>query len=185
MSETTNVKTGKVRLSYAKIWHPETEEGKKPKYSTAILIPKTDTVTIAAIESAVEAAKEIGKKMWGGKIPKKLKTPLRDGDEEKDGPEYEGMMFLNATSPKKPGVVKIVDKKLVEITDEDEVYSGCYVRATINAYPFSNNGNDGVAIGLNNILKVADGEPLAGKPSAIDDFADLVEAGELDDDDFL
>lgn len=188
MSETTTkVKTGKVRLSYAKIWHPEArEEGEKPKYSVALIIPKSDTATINLINGAIEAAKEAGKAKWGGKIPKKLKLPLRDGDEEKEGEEYANAYFLNATSASKPGIVKIVNKLLVEVTDEDEVYSGCYARVSLNFYAFDTKGNQGIAVGLNNILKVADGEPLAGKSSAADDFADLVEAGDFDsDDDFL
>jgi hypothetical protein len=62
------------------------------------------------------------------------------------------------------------------------VYSGCYIRASINFYAFNTNGNRGIACGLNNIQKLADGTPLGGHSRAEDDFADL---DDDDDEDFL
>ena len=77
----TKVVTGKVRLSYAHIWEPHSSTPEQePKYSSAILIPKTDTMTVKKIQEAIEAAKEQGKAKWGGKIPSGIKLPLRDGD---------------------------------------------------------------------------------------------------------
>jgi hypothetical protein len=67
----------------------------------------------------------------------------------------------------KPG---IVDKDLNPIMSQDEFYSGCYGRASINFYAFNNAGNRGIACGLNNLQKLADGEPLAGGASAETDF---------------
>ena len=58
------------------------------------------------------------------------------------------------------------------------MYSGVYGRASINFYAFNSNGNKGIACGLGNLQKIADGEPLGGRSSAEDDFAD-------EDDDFL
>lgn len=180
---TTKVVTGKVRLSYAKIWEPESvNEGEDKKYSTAILIPKTDTATIEKIKAAIEAAKEQSKsKLAGanGKIPANLKTPLRDGDADKpDDEAYAGMYFLNASTRTRPG---IVDKDLNAIMDRDEVYSGCYARVSINFYAYNANASKGIAAGLNNIMKVADGERLAGGSSAEDDFKGL----SADDDDLF
>ena len=36
----------------------------------------------------------------------------------------------------------------------------CYV--IMNLYPYNTNGNRGIAVGLNHIQKIADGEPLGG-----------------------
>ena len=113
--------------------------------------------------------------------PKNLKLPLRDGDEERaeEAPEYEGMMFLNANSNTKPG---IVDKDLNEILDPEEVYSGCWGRASINFYAFDSNGNRGVGVGLNNIQKLKDGERLgAARASAESDFGDGFNDDDLED----
>lgn len=168
----TKVITGKCRLSYAHIWEPSSIDGNSPaKYSACIVIPKTDTKTLQAIQKAVDAAVQDGMTAkWKGKKPANLKLPLRDGDEERPEDEaFQGCYFLNANANKRPGVV---DLALNPIMDQDEVYSGCYCRFSINFYAFSKNGNNGVAVGLNNVQKVADGERLAGGSRAEDDFGD-------------
>ncbi|HEP3309398.1 ssDNA-binding protein, partial [Streptococcus pyogenes] len=53
---TTKVVTGKVRLSYVALLEPKAFEGQEAKYSTVILIPKTDKVTIKKIKDAQKAA---------------------------------------------------------------------------------------------------------------------------------
>ena len=92
---------------------------------------------------------------------------MRDGDDERgDDPTFEGMYFINANSTRKPS---IVDKELNPLMDKDEFYSGCYGRASINFYAF-NVQSKGIAAGLNNLQKLADGEMLAGGSSADEDF---------------
>ena len=55
---------------------------------------------------------------------KMLKTPLRDGDEERpDDPAYADSYFINANSATKPGVV---DADCQPILDTSELYSGIY-----------------------------------------------------------
>jgi len=175
----TKVSTGKVRLSYAHLFEAHAIEGNEPKYSVSVIIPKTDTETLKAIKEAVSEAKEQGKAKFGGKIPPTLKTPLRDGDEERpDDEAYENCYFLNASSKNKPGVV---DQNVQPVLDATEVYSGCYARLTLNFYPFSASGNKGIAAGLGNVQKLADGEPLGGFTRAEDDF----ESVESAEDDFL
>ena len=175
----TKVTTGKVRLSYAHLFEPHAIEGNEPKYSVSVIIPKTDIETLKAIKEAVNQAKEEGKAKFGGKVPGNLKTPLRDGDVDREGDEaYAGCYFLNANSKNKPGVVDI---NVQPVMDSTEVYSGCYARLTLNFYAYSASGNKGIAAGLGNVQKLADGEPLGGFTRAEDDF-DSLEAAE---DDFL
>lgn len=177
----TKVITGKVRFSYLHVWEPKAiaDEG-DPKYSVALIIPKSDKATIKAIKDAIEAAKEAGKtSKFGGKIPANLKLPLRDGDEERpDDEAYANSYFLNASGKNKPG---IVDKNAKPILDQDEVYSGCFGRASITFYAFNTSGNKGIACGLNHIMKTHDGEPLGGMSTAESDFAEIV----VDDEDEL
>ncbi len=194
-NQSTKVITGKVRLSYTHVFEPQENDSGDMKYSTAILIPKSDKETLRKIKAAVDAAKELGKSKWGGKIPANCKTPLRDGDEERpDDEAYAGHYFLNASSKNKPGIAKPIGKdgngktKFQEITDSTEVYSGCYAKVSLNFYPFDAKGNRGVAAGLNNIVKVQDGDFLGGRSSVNDDFAneDFDEIVDIsDDDDFL
>ena len=178
----TKVVTGKVRFSYVNIFKSRAfQADQDAKFSICLLIPKEDKATLKKIKAAIDEAIQEGiSSKWNGKKPANVKLPLRDGDEERadEAPEYEGMMFLNANSTQKPG---IVDKDLNEILDPDEVYSGCWGRASINFYPFSVNGNKGIGVGLNNVQKLKDGEHLgAARASAESDFDDDLE----DDDEF-
>lgn len=171
MENSTKVITGKVRFSYANVFEPTAmQDGQTPKYNVSIIISKSDTKTVEAIKKAIEAAKEAGKSKIAdknGKIPANLKTPLRDGDEERpDDPAYENSYFINANSERKPG---IVDRDLNPIMSRDDFYSGCYGRASINFYAFNVNSK-GIACGLNNLQKLEDGERLAGGSSAEEDF---------------
>lgn len=178
----TKVVTGKVRFSYVNIFKSRAfQADQDAKFSICLLIPKEDKATLKKIKAAIDEAIQEGiSSKWNGKKPANVKLPLRDGDEERadEAPEYEDMMFLNANSTQKPG---IVDKDLNEILDPDEVYSGCWGRASIDFYPFSVNGNKGIGVGLNNIQKLKDDEHLgAARASAESDFDDDFE----DDDEF-
>ena len=180
----TKVVTGKVRFSYVNIFKSRSfTADQDAKFSICLLIPKKDTETVAKIKAAIQEAVQEGiSSKWGGKKPANLKLPLRDGDAERaeEAEEYKGMYFLNANSTQKPG---IVDRDLNKILDPDEVYSGCWGRASINFFPFNTNGNRGIGVGLNNVQKVADGERLgAARASAEDDFGDGFEYS--DDEEF-
>ena len=176
----TKVITGKCRASYVHIFEPHSTNGSEPKYSISIIIPKSDADTIGKIRAAIEEAKQSGVSKWNGKIPPNLKLPLRDGDEERpDDPTYADSYFINCNSVEKPG---IVDRKRVPITDPTVIYSGCYIRVSINFYPFNTNGNRGVGAGLGNVQFWCDGDPLNGRVRAEDEF-DALDAE--DEDDFL
>lgn len=177
----TKVITGKVRLSYANVWEPASINGGEEKYSVSLIIPKSDTTTIGAIQAAVDAAIEAGIGKFGGKKPNKasIKLPLRDGDIERPEDEnYKDAYFINANSRTAP---QIVDRKVQPILDRDAVYSGCYARVSITLYAFNSNGNKGIACGLGNIQKLEDGEPLGGRTTAATDFASVDD----DEEDFL
>lgn len=174
----TKVIGGPARLSYthvfAKYAPDSSQEG---KYMTNILIPKTEKKTIAAIEQAIEAAKALAtKSKWGGKLPKKLDTPLRDGDEKEDE-VYHGHYYLNAKASTRP---EVVDKNRERIIDEEEIYSGVWCYFSISFYGYSVSGNNGIACGLNNLMKFKDDEHLGGRASASSDFSDFED---VDDDD--
>ena len=63
--------------------------------------------------------------------------------------------------------------------EDNEVYAGCYVRASLNFYPVNTNGNRGIACGLGNIQKIKEGSSLGGRSRAEDEWTTA------DDDDFL
>jgi hypothetical protein len=169
----TKVVTGKVRLSYAHLFEAFSNNPDQPaKFSCAILIPKTDKATIAALRAAQQAALEQGRaKQFGGSIPKNWSDTIHDGDEDADldrNPEYAGHLYMSVSSKTRPG---IVDQDVQPILDSTEVYSGCYARVSINAFPYSVQGNKGVSFGLNHVQKIADGDFLGGRSNASDDFS--------------
>ena len=168
----TKVVTSEVRFSYVQVFEPSAmEEGMEKKYSVSLIIPKSDKKLVKKIEDAIALALKEGKAKFGGKIPNNYKNPLRDGDIDRaDHEEYADSWFVNANSNRRPG---LVDENLDPILDQDEFYSGCYGRASINFYAFNVSGNKGVAVGLNNLQKLRDGEALGGaNTSAAEDFGD-------------
>lgn len=175
-------KANPVRFSYCHVWKPKAmNEGDTPKYSVCLLIDKTDKAMVKAVKECIENAAKKAKDKLGDvnfkKLPRSFWYPLRDGDEERpDDEAYSGMYFLNCNTMRKP---QIVDEDVEEILSQDEFYSGCYGRATVNFYGFSKSGNKGVAAGLGNLQKLKDGEAMAGGSSAADDF------GDDEDDDLL
>ena len=171
MKVVTGVNT---RWSYVNAWEAKSINDGAPKFSVSLIIPKSDTKTVAKIKAAIEAAYKEGEAKLKGNsrtVPalSAIKTPLRDGDTERpDDPAYANSYFMNANSNTAPG---IVDADCQPILDRSEVYSGVYGRASVNFYAFNSNGNRGIACSLNNLQKIRDGEHLGGKSSAEDDFA--------------
>ena len=146
----TKVITGvNTRWSYANVWDPKSINGGAPKYSVSLIIPKSDTATVAKIKAAIQVAYEEGQsklKGNGKSVPalSAIKTPLRDGDLERpDDEAYKNAYFINANGATAPG---IVDADRQPIIDTSEVYSGVYGRASINFYAV--NANSSTAPGI-------------------------------------
>ena len=183
----TKVVTGKVRFSYANIFEAKPQgDGGEPKYSITLLLPKSDTATMGKIKAAMAEAREaFCKKNGASALPANPINPLHDGDGTKPstgepyGPECKGCYVMSLSSKQKP---IIVDAFRNEITDPNEVYSGCYGRAAINFYGYSNK-KKGIGAGLQSIQKLHDGEPLGGARGSADDFDDGYSDGA--DDDFM
>lgn len=192
-SNPTKVVTDTVRLSYANLIEPRSSfEGQPPKFSTALLISKDDEKTLSALRRAQKAALENGKSStFKGSIPKNWSNTLRDGDEEMDteeSPEYAGHYFLNVSAQEaRPPVLVNRRREKVTGTEAAELfYSGAYVRASLNAFPFNVSGNKGVSFGINAVQFVRDGEALGGgKVNVESEFDDLGDFDEDDDDDLI
>ena len=117
MNELTNVTTGEVRLSYVHLFKPYAAmQGQEEKYSCTILVPKTDTDTMARINAAIEAAKQRGTSdKWNGVA---------------FGPECKGHWVFTA-SAKVDYPPEIVDRMGNPIINQSEVYSGMYGRVNV------------------------------------------------------
>lgn len=176
----TKVVGGPFRASYLHVWEGKKNDKGEVKYQASLIWPKSDKALTAKMAAAQKAALEEGKTKWGGKVGEP-KLPIRDGDVARaDDEAYAGCWFVNASSNTRPGVLDI-DKN--EMLDKSLLYSGCFIKVSVNFYPFNYEGKKGIAVGLNNILKVKDGKPLAGRASAESDFKDE-EIGEIEEDPF-
>ena len=179
MTNVTQIRTGRVRLSFLNVFTPRAFGDSEPKYSATLLIPKSDKATLKKINAATDAAK----KAWlqsGKKLPPNIKSTLHDGDGlrpsgEEFGEECKGCYVITVSS-KNPPTVVYNDK--TPILDPHQIKSGDYGYAIINFYVYDYNGTKGVSAGLNGIMKLEDGEPLGGGHISDDDWEDP------DDDDF-
>ena len=183
MSEqkTTVVLLKDVRFGYVHIVEPTAAtEGGEKKYNLVVLIPKTGkfaTENKAALDAVIEVLKTNVKAEPAnkGKLPKDFNICLQDGDESEKGDEYLNHWFINAKSATQPGLLstqKDADGKYKEL-DRAELHSGDHGYVTINLYTYNKAGNKGIGAGLNNIVKTRDGQPLAGRANAQQDFAGI------------
>ena len=170
---------GKVRASYVQVFPTKINADRQEQSEVLDFAdhPEERDGAHQKIRAAIKAAYTAGiASKFGGKAPSSWKDPLRDGDDERsDKAWYADSYFLNASCKTKPGVTKCSGTRMVNgkkeniivpITDENEFYSGCWVYASVNFFAFSTSGNKGVACGLNNVLKVDDGDMLGGRQSA-------------------
>ncbi|CAL9907315.1 DUF2815 family protein [Fusobacterium necrophorum] len=168
MANETRIMTGKVRLSYVHLFKPyAAQAGQEEKYSCTILVPKSDVATKAKIDAAINAAIEQGVSgNWAGVRPPRPALPVYDGDGVRPsdgaefGPECKGHWVFTASAKVEyaPGVV---DVRAQPIMDQSEIYSGVYARVSVTFFPYAAAGKKGIGVGLNNVQKLADGEPLA------------------------
>ncbi|WP_455046197.1 DUF2815 family protein [Leptotrichia trevisanii] len=165
------------RLSYVHVFKPHAATpGAEEKFSTTILVPKTDVETKQKIDAAIKAATELGvSEKWNGVKPPTVPNPIWDGDGVKQngeqfGPECKGHWVFTA-SAKADYPPQVVDRRVQPILDQSEIYSGCYANVAVNFFPYLFAGKKGIGAGLGNIQKIKDGESLAGTRTAEQDFA--------------
>ena len=175
------IKLQSVRLSFAKIFKPETfATGQDARFSATFLLDPTNATHKATIGEIHAAAKklieEAGFKVsdfdicfgHADKHPKKSKY---------DG--YQGMFFIVASNKTRPVVV---NRRLAPVVEGDPQapYSGCYVNGSItlwlqnNSYGKKINANlravqfekDGTAFGMKPVAAEDEFEPLEGEAAA-------------------
>lgn len=163
-----------VRLSFPSLWATETYNGTDTgKYACTLLIPK-DSKQGKDLAKAVSSAAE---EKFGKPLPKSIKYALKDGDSvEYDG--YAGMWAIKANTKKRPVVI---DQRKTPVTEDDNViYAGCFVNASIEVYAMDNQYGKRVGCQLNGIQFVKDGDSFGGGGNAMDDF-DAIESEDSDD----
>jgi len=149
---------------------PSLNPGGEPQYSITLVFPKS--TDLSKLKAAARAAAQL---KWGDKMPSALRSPFRDGDEDRsDDPVFSNTIFVTAKCRDKPG---LVDAALNPILNPMDFYSGVKCRASLYAFAYDTSGNKGVSFILNNLQKLSDGDRLAGRRRAEDDFTAVEGAG--------
>lgn len=167
MANRDRVITPEGRMMFPNLFEPSGFEGsEKQTYSCLLVFPNGTDLT--PLNDAIKAA-------FVAKFPKGAAgawNPVRDGNEKVDdwGEVFKDAKYIRVSSVFQPTVV---NRKKQEILEKDQVYSGCYARAVVAPYAFDTRGNKGVAIGLDAVQILRDGEPLGGGSSSVKLFGDL------------
>lgn len=175
----TKLLTPVFRVSFPSVFEASSYEGGAPKYSVcAVWEPAKFTPKDKALWTAIQAlADDVSVEKFKKKLaalPGNFKKPFRDGEEKADLTGFgAGKVFSNLSSKQRPGLIMLDG---TPITDPEDFYPGCYARATITAYAYDNVGK-GVALGLQNLQKIKDGERLDNRTDPNDDFGNA----EVDD----
>lgn len=157
----TRIMTPEARLSFPHLFKvhaslPNQEE----KFSCSLLFDKKADLSLLR-----KLAQNAIAKKWGEK-PDKLKSPFLDGNEyEYDG--YQDKVLIRLRGGKRPGVV---DQQRTPVTDESEIYPGCYCVAIVNAFTWEKPTGKGVSFGLLHIQKSREGEMFGDASKAEEDF---------------
>lgn len=171
------VLTPKFRVSFPAVFQASSAPGSDKKHYSVVAIfdkrelannPEQAKLFAAMKQAMADCARE----EWGDKIPAQLKNPFRDGAEKPDMPGYgPDTIFITFKTEEKNGRPGLVDQAMKRIINEGDFYPGCYAHATVNPYAWTYMGKSGISFGLQNLQKVADGEPLGGgRSKAEDDF---------------
>lgn len=163
-SNTTKTVTPKARIAFAQLFEAKSFDGNPAKFGCTLIFDK-EAQASPEFKKMKELASNSAKEKWGDKLPATMRSPFRSSSEKEGMAGFdEGTVFINVSSKNQP---RVVDKNKVNgafplIQDASKVYSGAYVRASVNAYAYDQKGNKGVAFGLNNVQFLTDGERLGG-----------------------
>lgn len=171
MERSEDFKSPLCRIAFANtLFKPRAQsEGAVEKYGCTLIFPKSADLSV--MQNALRGV-IVGQ--WGDKGLERakaglIKSPFLAGDgkearSKKSGELHSGfgpdVVFIRVQSIRAP----LVRWKSENIpATEDEVYSGCYGKAVLNAFAWTNPQNgDGVSFGIQMFQKLQEGERLGG-----------------------
>jgi len=160
------LKLNNVRLSFPSIFHKAVFNGKETKFEATFLLDKDKHADkIEEINEAIKAA--IKTNLKGAKLgPDKI--CMKDGDEiGYDG--YDNTMSFKASSQKRPMVIDRDKSALTE--DDNRLYAGCYVNASVELWAQNNEYGKRINANLLAVQFFKDGKPFSdGVSASLDDF---------------
>jgi hypothetical protein len=177
------IKLPEGRLSYAYLATPKPKPPKNgkevaPRYETVVLLDPSNAAQKAAIDQVKAEAVRIAKAEWGDNVElKKLVLAFGNGDKkaiDEDGainPTYEafkGMYYVNTSTSDKP-LIANRRGELIEKTNAQFPYSGCYANVRVTLYPWkytepgSTMTRRGISVDLRSVQFVKDGDAFGGR----------------------
>ncbi len=180
IAKSGNIITPKGRGSYVQfLLEPQErtyeDSGKKEKvYSLNLVLPKGSDLTELKKKMAKIALEKCDGDQKRAKafVEKRFLDPnnLPQGGKPM-GEEFEGWTLIRATSKYKPKFAYPNGKEIPAEEIANELYSGRWMRVTINPYWTANKKNPGVCLGLQNVQLLDHAENLgANIPNAEDEF---------------
>ena len=173
----TQIVSPKGQFSYPFLFKPRrnnlNKDDSREFYSVDILFDKsTDMSEIKnCIQSVIESKLGFDKT----KYPKKLSSPIKDGD-EKGTPEYIGKYYITCKADASKGKLQVLDSSRRLLEQESDIVGGDFGRVLLNFFYYDKNGNRGVACGLNGVmLQEKTSAPFSGSISAFDAFESFAE----------
>jgi hypothetical protein len=161
--KTTPLITPEARCAFVQLLSPKAfEANTEPKYSVVLLFDK-EAQTSAEFKRMVKTYNDEKARLYPQGAPAGFKTPFRASSELEGLPP--DMVFVRVTTTRKPDCI---DEDGQPLFEPSRVYSGIFGRASLSVYSYDQKGNRGIAFGLNNFQKLADGERMVGSTAAQD-----------------
>ncbi len=177
MARSEDLKTPLARLAFTNtLFKPQERDNGKKQWGCSLLFPKGSDIS-ALQNAALEAAKL----EWGDKAIQMFKdglihNPFLDGDgkqgKNKQTGEshagFPGTTFIRVISGEEYRP-KLFNRQLLPITEQSQLYSGCYGYAVINAFTWENKEKGkGISFGVSMIQFAKDGDSLGGTGGGAD-----------------
>lgn len=184
MARSEDLKTPLARLAFTQsLFKPQERDNSKKQFGCTLLFPKSEDLS-ALQNAALKAATE----EWGNKAVQWIKdgiihSPFLDGDgpqgsNKKTGERHAGFAghrFIRVISGE-AYPPKLFNKAVRPISSQEELYSGCYGFAVVNAFTWENKEKGkGISFGVSMIQVAKDGEKLGGGGANPDQFFTNIE----------
>lgn len=165
MKQDTLALTPEATIVWPDLFEPISFNDGDEHYRALLLIEKNTDLT-----PLVQAINAAARKKFPGQpeeFYKQLRKPIRSGAEkavdESGNPDpesfYHNRYFINVKSKYQPQIVTIHNEP---ITDPNDIYGGCVVRAYLSFFGYNHAGNTGVSCSLRALVKISDGDPIGG-----------------------
>ncbi len=148
------------------------EANEKGKFGCAMVIPNgTD------LNNVLKICQDAANEKWSKGLPPNLKMPVKQQDPTKfeKYPYLENNMLLQGNSG---FAIPVINQKGGLPLDREGIKGGDYVQFSVSAFTYDMEGNKGVGLNINAVMKTDNGEAFFVKQNASDFFGGLVTQSE-------